>query len=58
MKKERTWFAKLAIFFFVSFILLAVVLSFFKGTPPYTISDSMVFALGLIVILFISDRNL
>ncbi len=55
MKKERTWFAKLAIFFFVSFILLAVVLSFFKGTPPYTISDSMVFALGLIVILFISD---
>lgn len=55
MKKERTGFTKLAVFFFTAFILLAVVLSFFMGTPPYTISDSMVFALGLIVILFISD---
>ena len=55
MEKKRHW-TSIAIIVILSLaMILTAVLSFFKGSTPYTISDGIVYIFGLVVVILISD---
>lgn len=55
MKKEKSWVSKLIVAILAVAMIVLVGFSFFKGTPPYTISDGIVYILCLLIVLLISD---